>query len=149
MARTEAWRTCGPTRWRRSRSAEPRARSALRSGVRVEVLERARLDPRAGDERVDVGSLQPDHPAHAVGGELALVDEPVEGPGGDAQPPRRLLGRKPLDVRRRCHRRMIAHAVSCSLVPLRGWGPGDGDHEAKGAPWRARRPGWGADGRCG
>ena len=62
-------------------------------------------------KRVDVGGLQPDDPAHPVGGQIALVDEAVEGAGGDPEAPGRLLGRQPLDVRRGCHVATLAHTV--------------------------------------
>ena len=37
------------------------------------MLQGARFDPGALDERVDVGLLEPDHPAELVGGELTLA----------------------------------------------------------------------------
>ena len=52
--------------------------------------------------------------------ELALIDEAIQRARGDPEPARGFLGRKPLDVPRSCHRRRIAHGVSCSLIPLRG-----------------------------
>ncbi len=45
------------------------------------MLERAGLDPAGLDERVDLVFLQPDHPAEPVGGDVALVDEPVQRRG--------------------------------------------------------------------
>ena len=70
------------------------------SGARVgvEVLERAGLDAAGVDEGVDVGGLQPDDPPEAVGRDLALVDEPVERAGRDAEPVGRFAGAEPADL---------------------------------------------------
>jgi len=81
---------------------DKRCGSAFDAGVGVEVLEASRLDAGRLDEGVDIGELQPDHPAQAVGGELPLVDEPVERTSGDAQPASGFLRRQPHGIRRRC-----------------------------------------------
>jgi hypothetical protein len=49
------------------------------------VLEGAGRDPTRLDELVDLVLLEADHPAEPVGGQLALIDEPIEGAGGDAE----------------------------------------------------------------
>ena len=42
--------------------------------------------------------LEPDHPAELVGGDHALVDEPVEAAQGHAEVLGRLLGAHPMDL---------------------------------------------------
>lgn len=49
------------------------------------MLERARFDPARVDEGVDLVLLEADDATEAVGRKLALVDEPVQRPRGDAE----------------------------------------------------------------
>jgi len=63
-----------------------------RAGVGIEMLEGARLNAGPVDKNVDVGGFEADHPSHAIGGKVALVDEAVEGSGGDPETPGRFLG---------------------------------------------------------
>jgi hypothetical protein len=46
---------------------------------------RTGLDAALLDVRVDIGLLEPDHPPEPVAGQLTLVEEAIERPGGDAQ----------------------------------------------------------------
>jgi len=64
----------------------------------VEVLELARLDAGALDEGLDLVRSEADDPPEAVGRQIAVVDEPVERAGGDAETPGSLLGRQPLGL---------------------------------------------------
>ena len=52
-------------------------------GLGVEVLERARCDAGALDELFDLVGTQPYDAAHLVSGELARIDEAVQGTKGD------------------------------------------------------------------
>lgn len=51
-------------------------------GLWVQMLEGAGLDSSAFDVGVDLGELQPDDAAELVRGDIADVDEAVEGSGG-------------------------------------------------------------------
>src|SRR6266550_1362977 len=62
------------------------------------MLQPARLDAGPVDEGVHLALLEADDPAELVRRQLALVDEPVQRPHGDAQPARRLAGTHPVDV---------------------------------------------------
>ena len=65
--------------------------------VRVKVLQGAGYDPGTRNEIVDVAGLQPDDPAHLVGGKLPFVDEAVKGAESHAQPCARFGGADPFD----------------------------------------------------
>src|SRR3954463_12714608 len=66
-----------------------------RSGLGIEVLERAGLDLALLDELVDLVRLQPNHAAEWVGRDVALVDESIQGARRDAEPRRRVGRRQP------------------------------------------------------
>jgi hypothetical protein len=63
------------------------------------MFERSWGDARAFDERVDIVALQAKDATHPVGGQFALIDEPIEGAGGDTEAPGGFLGAHPDDVR--------------------------------------------------
>jgi len=65
--------------------------------VRVKVLQGARDDPGTRNKIVHVAGLQPDNPAHLVGGKLSLVDEAVKRPQSYAQPGAGLGSPDPFD----------------------------------------------------
>jgi len=65
-------------------------------GFGVEVLEAPGGDAGVFEEHVEVGCRDPQHPPHLVGGDVALVNEPIQRALGDAEP----LG----GVRRPSHR---------------------------------------------
>ena len=54
-------------------------------GVRVEVAKASRRDSRSLKKALDIAFLDPEDPSHAIGRDLALVDESVQRPLGDAQ----------------------------------------------------------------
>ena len=66
-------------------------------------VERARSDAAPLDELLDLFLLQADDAPESIGRELAVVDEPVEGAGRDAQPAGGLGGVQPDDAGRRAH----------------------------------------------
>src|SRR3954463_9176860 len=69
-----------------------------RSGLGIEVLERAGLDLALLDERVHLVRLQPNHAAASVGRHAALIDESIQGARRDAEPGRRVGRRQPRDI---------------------------------------------------
>ena len=74
--------------------------SAVRHFARwIQVCEGAGLDAAMLDVGVDVGASQPDDPADLVRGQLAAVDNPVEGYKSDPQTPRRRRSAHPVVTR--------------------------------------------------
>ena len=100
----------------------------------VEVLQRSGLDPVVIDEGVDLVLLQSDDPPEAVGGDVTLVDEAVQGPGRDAEPLRGRGGREPGDLGGTHHRKAYVKSEPLSILPVKS----SGYQEER--PWLHRTP---------
>src|SRR5271165_6256140 len=88
----------------------------------MEVLEVSRLDPAGLDVAVHVGLLQADHAAELIGGQVALVDEPVEAAQGHAETRRRFLRAQPGDALRHhpdCPTVRCPRSPTAATVPAR------------------------------
>lgn len=64
----------------------------------VQVLQRAWFNPGAGDKGVNFLFLQPDHSAELVSGQLAFIDEFVQGTKRHPETACRIVGRQPAEV---------------------------------------------------
>lgn len=80
----------------------------------IEVLELAGGDLASSHKLVDLALFQANDPAEPVRGQLALIDQPVEGPGDQAKGSSRFFRRKPVSVclRHARHRNTLSRSLN-------------------------------------